>query len=113
MRLAVRPGFEPGQKPPKGLVLPLHHRTSRPQISFGAAHCKGNSPAESKLTHAVEVRRVGGSERMRNGNDVAVAWNARSPGYIVPHDRVSKVARHFDGVVRAQHGSKTDLNVGA
>ena len=27
MVVAVRPGFEPGQKPPKGLVLPLHHRT--------------------------------------------------------------------------------------
>src|SRR5439155_618860 len=26
-KLAVRPGFEPGQRPPKGLVLPLHHRT--------------------------------------------------------------------------------------
>src|SRR5262245_45417408 len=32
--LAVRPGFEPGQKPPKGLVLPLHHRTSRSKLAF-------------------------------------------------------------------------------
>src|SRR6266404_7129600 len=29
--LAVRPGFEPGQRPPKGLVLPLHHRTKPTQ----------------------------------------------------------------------------------
>ncbi len=33
-RLAVRPGFEPGQRPPKGLVLPLHHRTNRNEISL-------------------------------------------------------------------------------
>src|SRR5258705_35893 len=31
--MAVRPGFEPGQRPPKGLVLPLHHRTSRQKIA--------------------------------------------------------------------------------
>src|SRR5437868_9090647 len=33
-KMAVRPGFEPGQRPPKGLVLPLHHRTKPPQASF-------------------------------------------------------------------------------
>ena len=31
--LAVRPGFEPRQKPPKGLVLPLHHRTDRANVT--------------------------------------------------------------------------------
>ena len=31
--MAVRPGFEPGQRPPKGLVLPLHHRTNRRKLT--------------------------------------------------------------------------------
>ena len=30
--MAVRLGFEPRQRPPKGLVLPLHHRTIRRKI---------------------------------------------------------------------------------
>jgi hypothetical protein len=30
--MAVRLGFEPRQKPPKGFVLPLHHRTDEKKL---------------------------------------------------------------------------------
>src|SRR5438552_1898131 len=41
--LAVRPGFEPGQRPPKGLVLPLHHRTDRDKtVAFKTPTAKQN-----------------------------------------------------------------------
>lgn len=32
-KLAVRLGFEPRQRPPKGLVLPLHHRTTAQKVT--------------------------------------------------------------------------------
>ena len=40
MKLAVRPGFEPRQKPPKGLVLPLHHRTKPTQATVPKAQAQ-------------------------------------------------------------------------
>src|SRR5437868_13594405 len=39
-KVAVRPGFEPGQRPPKGLVLPLHHRTIRQKLASFSCSAK-------------------------------------------------------------------------
>ena len=39
-QVAVRPGLEPGITPPKGAVLPLHHRTSRTKVALAEASRK-------------------------------------------------------------------------
>src|SRR5437763_9245465 len=56
--LAVRPGFEPGQRPPKGLVLPLHHRTDRqkPNLQRSKRKQKVNLVATGRFVSALQIR---------------------------------------------------------
>src|SRR3989442_9247312 len=63
-KLAVRLGFEPRQRPPKGLVLPLHYRTKLPHIVASRQTLR-----KGKLRHWIAAR-------LRRETTMTLAWIA-------------------------------------
>ena len=64
VKLAVRPGFEPGLKAPKARVLPLHHRTSGAQPSLARLDCKAKTDHPPAANPAPRRTSTGGATRL-------------------------------------------------